>query len=70
MVVMVVAVVLVMAAAALLYLDVVTNAYSKKKGLVILDWYFSERMETNSASEKGKKERVDKILFKNCVYTQ
>ena len=27
----------------------------KRGGLVISDWYFGERMETNSAGEKGKK---------------
>ena len=32
--------------------------------------YFVEGMETNSANEKVKKERKDKILFKNYVYTQ
>ena len=42
----------------------------KKRGLVISDWYFGEGMETNSAGEKVKKERKDKILFKNYVYTQ
>ena len=42
----------------------------KKEGLVIPDWYFGERMETNGAVEKVKKERNDEIFFKNCVYTQ
>ena len=56
--------------ALLLNLDDVTNAHWKKKGLVILDWYFGEGMETNSEGEKVKKERNDKIFFKNCMYTQ
>ena len=42
----------------------------KKRGSVISDWYFGKRMETNSAGEKVKKEREDKNLFKNYVYTQ
>ena len=41
-----------------------------KRRLVILDWFFGEGMETNRAGEKVKKERKDKILFKNYVYTQ
>ena len=31
------------------------NAYCKKRGLVISDWYFGERMETKGANEKVKK---------------
>ena len=54
----------------MLYLDDVTNAYLKKRGLVISDWYFGKRMETNSLGEKVKKERNDEIFFKNYVYTQ
>ena len=34
-----------------------------------MDWYFGERMETNSADEKVKKEGNVEIVFKNCVYT-
>ena len=34
-----------------------------------MDWYFGERMETNRAVEKVKKEGNVKIIFKNCVYT-
>ena len=37
----------------------------EKRGLVILDWYFGEGMETNSAGEKGKKERNDDVFSKN-----
>ena len=44
--------------------------FEKKWGLVILDWYFGEGMENNSTREKDKKEGIDKILFKNYVYTQ
>ena len=29
---------------------------------------FGERMETNSAGEKVKKERIDKISFKNAMH--
>ena len=54
----------------MLYLDDVMNAYWEKRVLVISDWYFGEGMETNSTGEKVKKERKDKILFKNYVYTQ
>ena len=36
-------------------------------GLAYSVMYFGERMETNSVSEKVKKERNDKILFKNYV---
>ena len=53
-----------------LYLDDVTNAYWKKRRLVISDRYFGEGMETNGAKKKVKKERKDKNLLKNCVYTQ
>ena len=41
----------------------------EKRGLVISDWYFGERMDTNSVDERVKKERNDKIFFKNYVYT-
>ena len=30
----------------------------KKRGLVILDWYFGERMETNSAGEKERNDET------------
>ena len=43
----------------LFYLDDVTNAYWKKRGLFILDWYLGARMAMNSAGEKVKKERND-----------
>ena len=43
----------------LLFLDDITNAYWEKRVLVILDWYFVEGMETNSAGENVKKERND-----------
>ena len=36
----------------------------KKRGLVILDWYFGERMETNRAVEKVKKRRECCMLTK------
>ena len=42
----------------------------KRGGLVISDWYFDVGMHNTSAGEKVKKERNDKILFKNYVYTQ
>ena len=34
-----------------------TSPMHIKKGLVISDWYFGERMETNSAGEKGEKRK-------------
>ena len=34
-----------------------------------MDRYFGEGMETNGAIKKEKKERKDKNLLKNCVYT-
>ena len=41
----------------------------KKRGLVILDWYFGERMEINSAGEKGKKrEERQNFVQKLCVH--
>ena len=40
----------------------------KKEGLLISDGYFGEGMKTNSAGEKGKKERNNEIFFKNYVY--
>ena len=39
----------------LVYLYDVTYAYWKKWGLVILDWYYGEGMETTRADEKVKK---------------
>ena len=39
----------------LIHLDDVMRAFQKKRGLDIQDWYFSERMEINSAGEKDKK---------------
>ena len=46
--------------------------FEKKKGFVIQDRYFGEGMENNSAGEKVKKERKDKILFirgyQGCFY--
>ena len=54
----------------LLYLDDVMRAFQKKRGLDIQDWYFGERMDNNSAVEKEKKRRKDKIFLKNYVYTQ
>ena len=41
----------------LLYLDDVIHAFKKIRGLVILDWYFSGRMETISTPEKGNKRK-------------
>ena len=46
------------------------NAYWEKRGLAISDWYFGEVMDNTSAGEKVKKERKEKISFKNYVYTQ
>ena len=41
----------------------------EKKGLVISDWYFGERMETNGAGEKVKKrEEIPNILQKLCAH--
>ena len=57
----------------------------KKRGLVILDWYFGEGMETNSGVEKAKKQKgMTKYSLKTmctqnkwaneetlkCLYTQ
>ena len=42
----------------------------EKKGLVISDWYFGERIETNGAGEKVKKRKeCQNILQKLCVHT-
>ena len=53
--------------------DDVTHAFWKKLGLVILDWYFGEGMDNNSAAEKDKKEGKDISVFVRlpiyCVYT-
>ena len=58
----------------LLYLDDITNAFSKNRELVILKWYFGERMENNSASEKDKisKEKQNFVHYYNrqmCTQT-
>ena len=53
----------------LLYLDEVTNAYWKKRGLVILDRYFGKWMETNGAGEKVKKRGKTKFRSKTvCTH--
>ena len=44
--------------------------HTKKRGLVISDQYFGERMETNGAGKKVKKKKgMLKYSLKNCVYT-
>ena len=41
----------------------------KKEGVCISDWYFGERMEANSAGEKGKKsEERQNFVQKLCVH--
>ena len=52
----------------MLYLDDVKSACFKRRGLDILDCYFGERMESNNANEKEKKERQN-ILQKLCEHT-
>ena len=43
--------------------------YFEKEGVSHFGLVFGERMETNSAGEKVKKERNEEILFKNYVNT-
>ena len=50
----------------MVYLDDVTHAHRKKRGLVILDWYFGERMETTSAGLKVKK-REERQNFRSKI---
>ena len=54
----------------LLYLDDVTNAYGKKRGLVISGWYFGEGIKTNGAGKKVKKRKECPNIVLNCVNTQ
>ena len=53
----------------LLYLDDVMGAFKKRRGLDISDCYSGERMESNSACEKEKKQKErQKILQKLWVH--
>ena len=54
----------------LLYLDDVTYAVWKNRGLGILDWYFREGMETHKAGKNVyKRKECRNCLQKICVHT-